>query len=106
MIVSTTSIIEGKTIKEYKGIVYGEVINGIYFKKDFAASITNFVGGRSEEYEKELVESRTEAMNEMIERAKGMGANAIVGVKTDIETIGGERSMLMVVVSGTAVVLE
>jgi len=106
MIISTTSSLEGKSIKEYRGVVFGEVINGIDFMKDFAASITNFTGGRAEEYEQELVDSRADAISEMIERAKKVGANALVGVKVDVETIGENGSMIMVVASGTAVVVE
>lgn len=110
MIISTTSSLDGKTIKEYRGIVFGEVISGIHFIKDFTASITNFVGGRAEEYEQELVDARADAINEMVERAKKIGANALVGVTVDVETVGSNEnsamSMLMVHVSGTAVVVE
>ena len=109
MIISTTASLDGKKIKEYRGIVFGEVISGIHFSKDFMASITNFVGGRAEEYEQELVDARAEAITEMMDRAKKIGANALIGVKIDVETIGGNDSslaMLMVVASGTAVVVE
>ncbi len=109
MILSTTSTLEGKTIKEYRGIVFGETISGIDFVKDFTASITNFIGGRASEYEEELVLARADAINEMIERAKKVGANALVGVKVDVESITvGERNqmMIMVVATGTAVVTE
>ena len=108
MIISTTSSLDGKTIKEYRGIVFGEVISGIHFIKDFTASITNFIGGRAEEYEQELVDARAEAISEMIERAKKIGANALIGVKIDVETIvnGEKNSMLMITASGTAVVVE
>lgn len=109
MVISTTSSLDGKKIKEYRGVVFGEVICGINFIKDFTASITNFTGGRAEEYEEELVNSRADAINEMIERAKKIGANALIGVKFDIESISfGEKNgvMLMVVASGTAVTIE
>ena len=108
MLISTTSTIEGKKIKEYRGIVFGEVVNGVNFTKDFLASITNFVGGRSKEYEEELVNSRADAINEMMERAKKIGANGLVGVKVDVETISVNENgvMLLVVASGTAVVVE
>ena len=108
MLLSTTSTIEGKKIKEYRGIVFGEVVNGVNFTKDFLASITNFVGGRSKEYEEELVNSRADAINEMMERAKKIGANGLVGVKVDVETISVNENgvMLLVVASGTAVVVE
>lgn len=109
MLLSTTDNIEGKTIKEYRGVIFGESIIGINFIKDFTAGITNFVGGRSEEYEEELVNARADAINEMIERAEKIGAGAIVGIKVDVESIGVGQSnalMIMVSVSGTAVVLE
>lgn len=106
MIISTTSSIEGKQIKEYRGVVFGEVINGVNFMRDFTASITNVIGGRATEYEEELIDTRAEAINEMIKRAEKIGANAIIGVKVDYETIGQAGSMLMVVTSGTAVVIE
>lgn len=103
MIVTTTPSIEGKKIIEYKGIVNGEVISGIDFVKDFAASFTNMFGGRSNSYEGELNQARNQAIKEMEERAVRMGANAVVGVDIDYETI---NSMLMITASGTAVVIE
>lgn len=109
MVLSTTSSLEGKAIKEYRGIVFGEVISGIDFVKDFTASITNFTGGRAIEYEEELVSARADAISEMIERAKKIGANALVGVKIDVESITvGEKGqmMIMVVATGTAVITE
>ncbi len=109
MILSTTNYLEGKTVKEYRGVVFGEAIIGIDFMKDFTASITNFVGGRAEEYEQELVNARADAVNEMIMRAKKIGANCLLGVKIDIDSISiGERNglMLMVSASGTAAVME
>lgn len=110
MTISTTSSLEGKKIKEYRGIVFGEAISGIHFVKDFTAGITNIVGGRAEEYEQELVNARADAINEMIERAKKIGANALVGVKIDVEAVGSsERSVISMVIvhaSGTAVVVE
>ena len=104
MIISTTPMIEGKKIKEYKGVVFGETINGIYFMKDFTASLTNITGGRVQEYENELIDARANAMTEMINRAKALGANAIVGVTVDLETINA--SMIMVQATGTAVIVE
>lgn len=109
MVLSTTSSLEGKIIKEYRGIVFGEVISGIDFVKDFTASITNFTGGRASEYEEELVAARADAISEMAERAKKIGANGLVGVKIDVESITvGEQGqfMLMVVATGTAVIIE
>lgn len=105
MLISTTSTIEGKIIKEYRGIVFGEVINGVNFIKDLTANITNFIGGRADEYEQELINTRADAITEMIERAEKVGANAIIGVKIDYEPLGGDSTMLMVVASGTAVVI-
>lgn len=106
MLMSTTSSLDGKVIKEYRGVVFGEVINGINFMRDFTASITNFIGGRATEYEEELINTRADAINEMIKRAEKIGANAIIGVKVDYETIGQSGSMLGVIASGTAVIVE
>lgn len=110
MIISTTSSLEGKIIKEYRGVVFGEVISGIHFMKDFTANFTDMLGGRAEEYEEELVNARADAINEMVERAKKIGANALIGVKIDVEATGGNErtamSMIMVTASGTAVVVE
>lgn len=109
MLISTTPNVEGRKIKEYRGVVFGEVINGIDFTKDFMASITNLMGGRSEEYEQEIIDARADALTEMSQRAEKIGANAIIGVKIDYEpmSIGeGGAGMLMVTASGTAVVLE
>jgi uncharacterized protein YbjQ (UPF0145 family) len=106
MIITTTPTIQGKTITAYKGIVVGEVISGVDFVKDFAAGLTNFFGGRSKSYEGELIEARNNALLEMRQRAEAMGANAIVGVDIDYEVLGASSNMLMVTVSGTAVVIE
>lgn len=105
MLITTTQTVEGYPIKEYKGIVFGEVIAGINFVKDFAAGLTNIFGGRSGSYEEELVEARTAALNELGARAAGIGANAVVGAKMDYEVLGANNGMLMVTVSGTAVVI-
>jgi len=105
MILSTTPSIEGRTISEYKGVVTGETIIGANFVKDFFAGIRDVVGGRSSSYERVLREAKDTSMNEMVDRARGMGANAIVGIDIDYETIGANNSMLMVAVSGTAVVI-
>lgn len=105
MIMTTTPTIEGFPIREYKGIVVGEVISGVNFIKDFAAGLTNFFGGRSQSYENELIEARNAAMRELEQRAVSMGANAVVGVDLDYEVLGADGSMLMVTVSGTAVVI-
>jgi uncharacterized protein YbjQ (UPF0145 family) len=105
MILSTTPTIEGHTIREYKGVVTGETIIGANFVKDFFAGIRDIVGGRSASYEKVLREAKDSALQEMMERASMMGANAIVGIDLDYETIGANGSMLMVAASGTAVVI-
>lgn len=105
MILSTTPTIEGRTIREYKGVVTGETIIGANFMKDLFAGIRDIVGGRSASYEKVLREAKNTSMNEMMDRAREMGANAIVGIDIDYETIGESNSMLMVATSGTAVVI-
>ncbi|MDR1101123.1 MAG: putative heavy metal-binding protein [Clostridiales bacterium] len=105
MIITTTPQIEGKVIKEYKGIVFGEVVNGVNFVKDFAAGLTNFFGGRSGSYEGELIDARENALKELEQRAGQIGANAVVGVDIDYEVLG-QGNMLMVTASGTAVVVE
>ncbi len=103
MIITTTPTVEGKTITEYNGIVFGEVISGVNFIKDFAAGLSNFFGGRSGTYEDELIQARENAMKEMENRARQIGADAIVGVDIDYEVLGADNGMLMVTASGTAV---
>lgn len=103
MILTTTQTIEGRTIVEYKGIVFGEVISGVNIFKDFGANIRNLIGGRSSSYEKELLEARRKALSELEERARLMGANAVVGIDIDYEVLGEGGGMLMVTASGTAV---
>lgn len=105
MILSTTSSIEGRSITAYKGLVCGEVVIGAHLGKDILASFTNLVGGRSESYESTLRETRDDAIREMIEEATKLGANAIVGIKFDYGVVGQQGSMMMVAVSGTAVVV-
>ena len=94
-----------KKIVEYKGIVFGEVVSGVNVLKDFTAGMRNFFGGRSASYEDELMHAREEALREMEERAAQRGANAVVGVDVDYEVLGSDNGMLMVTVSGTAVVV-
>ncbi|MGN0155968.1 MAG: putative heavy metal-binding protein, partial [Lachnospiraceae bacterium] len=106
MITTTTPSVEGKRITEYKGIVFGEVVSGVNFIKDVAASFSNFFGGRSSSYEEELIEARQNAIREMEQRATAMGANAVVGVDIDYEVLGADNGMLMVTASGTAVIVE
>ena len=105
MILSTTPQIEGHTIREYKGVVTGETIIGANFVKDFFAGIRDIVGGRAGSYENVLAEAKDTSMQEMMQRAQAMGANAIVGIDIDYETIGANGSMLMVATSGPAVVI-
>ncbi len=106
MITTTTQSIEGKRMIEYKGIVFGEIVSGVNFVKDIAASFSNFFGGRSGSYEEELIQARQNAIQEMEQRAAAMGANAVVGVDIDYEVLGADNGMLMVTASGTAVVVE
>lgn len=101
MIVTTTSVIQGKEIVEYIDIVTGEAIMGANIVRDLFASITDVVGGRSGAYEDKLKEARELAMNEMKQVARQKGANAIVGIDVDYEVV--REGMLMVAVSGTAV---
>ena len=108
MLVTTTPNIEGKRISQYYGLVSGEAILGANIFKDIFASITDIVGGRSGTYEKELRTAKDTAINEMCQQAQAMGANAVIGVDLDYETIGsgGHGNMLMVTASGTAVKVE
>ena len=103
MILTTTPSVEGKNITEYQGIVFGEVIAGVDFIKDFTAGLSNFFGGRSGTYEEELLRAREEAMRELEERARALGADAVVGVDVDYEVLGANNGMLMVTASCTAV---
>lgn len=105
MLISTTPTIEGRHILEYKGVVTGETIIGANVLKDFMAGLRDSFGGRSGTYEKVLREAKDTALREMEDRARELGANAIVGVDLDYEAIGQNGSMLMVMCSGTAVVI-
>ena len=105
MTLTTTPQIEGRPIREYKGVVTGETIIGANAFKDFFAGIRDIVGGRSGSYEKVLRQAKDTSMREMMERAEALGANAIVGIDIDYETIGETNSMLRVATSGTAVVI-
>ena len=106
MILTTTPTVEGRTIIEYKGIVFGEVITGVNFIKDFGASFRNIFGGRSGSYEKELLDARNSALRELEERAREKGADAVIGIDIDYEVLGPNGGMLMVTASGTAVKLN
>ena len=105
MIVSTTPTLEGRTITEYRGLVTGEAILGANIFKDLFAGIRDIVGGRSGAYEQELARARQIAIEEMSAAGQALGADAIVGVDLDYETVGQAGSMLMVTASGTAVKL-
>ena len=106
MIVTTTPSVEGRRITEYKGVVFGEVIAGVNFVKDFVAGLSNFFGGRSGTYEEELINARQQALDEMEQRAAQLGADAVVGVDIDYEVLGADNGMLMVTASCTAVRLD
>jgi len=103
MILSTTNNIDGKTVKNYLGIVTGETIIGANIVKDVFASIRDIVGGRSGSYEKVLREAKDTALKEMTENAKRLNADAILGVDLDYETVGNRGGMLMATSSGTAI---
>ena len=106
MIITTTNTIQGHTVLEYKGIVSGETIIGANVFRDFFASIRDIVGGRAGSYEEVLREAKDTALREMQENALQIGANAILGVDLDYETVGNGGSMLMVTASGTAVRID
>lgn len=104
MLLSTTALLDGKTITRYAGLVTGEAILGANIFKDFFAGIRDIVGGRSAAYEQELRKAKDIAIQEMVAQAQALGANAVVGIDLDYETVGQGGSMLMVSASGTAVV--
>lgn len=106
MIVTTTPTIDGKQIVEYKGLVFGEVVSGANFIRDFLAGITDIIGGRSGAYESKLNSARREALDELEKEAKKVGANAVVGVSMEYQSMGGDKGMFIVVATGTAVVIR
>jgi uncharacterized protein YbjQ (UPF0145 family) len=106
LILSTTPTLEGKKITGYLGIVTGEAIIGANLFRDIFAGIRDIVGGRSGSYEEVLREAKNNALNEMEDNARRLGANAVVAIDLDYETVGTNGSMLMVTASGTAVVTE
>ncbi len=106
MLLSTTPTIEGRKIREYKGVVTGEAILGANVFRDFFAGIRDIVGGRAGAYEKVLKDARDTALQECSEEARRLGANAVVGIDLDYEVLGSNGSMLMVSASGTAVVID
>ena len=106
MLITTTSHLDGQKVVRYLGLVSGEAILGANIFKDLFASVRDIIGGRSAAYEKELRRAKDLALQEMTDAATALGANGIIGVDLDYETIGSEGSMLMVSASGTAVVYE
>jgi uncharacterized protein YbjQ (UPF0145 family) len=106
MLLSTTPSVEGKPITKYCGIVTGEAILGANLFKDLFAGIRDLVGGRSATYERELQRARDIALQELEQRARELGANAVVGIDLDYEVLGQSNGMLMVSASGTAVIIE
>jgi uncharacterized protein YbjQ (UPF0145 family) len=106
MLISTTSVLDGRTVGQYLGLVSGEAILGANVFRDLFASVRDIVGGRSAAYERELRKAKDIAVAEMVAQATQLGANAIIGVDLDYETIGQGGSMLMVSASGTAVVVS
>ena len=106
MLVTTTSALDNAKVVKYIGLVSGEAILGANIFRDLFAGIRDIVGGRSATYERELRRARELAMSEVQNSAAELGANAVVGIDIDYETVGGQGSMLMVTVSGTAVVLQ
>jgi uncharacterized protein YbjQ (UPF0145 family) len=105
MLLSTTSTLDGRRVVRYLGIVSGEAILGANVFKDLFAGIRDIVGGRSAAYERELRKAKDIALEEMVQQAAGLGANGVIGIDLDYETVGN-GSMLMVSASGTAVVVE
>ena len=103
MITTTTNALEGKPVQQYLGIVSSESIIGANIFKDLFAGIRDIVGGRSGTYERVIDEARSNAMTELIQKAQAIGANAIIGIDLDFETVGTNGSMLMVIATGTAV---
>ena len=104
MLMTTTSVLEGRPVTRYLGVVTGEAIIGANIFRDVFASVRDIVGGRSATYERGLGEAREIAMTEMAQRATELGANAVIGIDLDYEVLGQNNGMLMVSVSGTAVV--
>ena len=106
MLLTTTNTVEGKRVVHYYGVVSGETIIGANIFRDFFASIRDIVGGRSSSYEQVLREAKATALKELQDEAAALGANAVIGIDLDYETVGGNGSMLMVTASGMAVYLE
>lgn len=105
MIITTTNIVEGRPVQQYMGIINAQSIIGANIFKDILGGLRDVFGGRSKTYERVIEEAKEDALRELAQKAQSMGANAILGVDLDFETIGGSGSMLMVIATGTAVKL-
>ncbi|HEX7902722.1 MAG TPA: YbjQ family protein [Chitinophagaceae bacterium] len=105
MIITTTNNVEGKPVQEYLGIINAQSIIGANIFKDFLGGLRDVFGGRSKTYEKVIEEAKEDALRELAQKAQALGANGILGVDLDFETVGGSGSMLMVIATGTAVKL-
>jgi uncharacterized protein YbjQ (UPF0145 family) len=103
MITTTTHNVEGRPVQQYLGVVSAETIIGANIFKDLFAGLRDIVGGRSGTYERVIDEARTNAMAELVQKGQSLGANAIIGIDLDFETVGTGGSMLMVIATGTAV---
>ena len=106
MLITTTNTLDGQRVSRYLGIASGEAIMGANIMRDLFAAVRDVVGGRSAAYEQELRKAKDLALQEMADQARGLGANAVIGVDLDYETLGQNGGMLMVTASGTAVVVE
>lgn len=106
MLITTTSVLDGRKVTQYLGMVTGEAILGANVLRDMFAAVRDIVGGRAAAYERELRKAKQIAIDEMVAEATALGANAVIGVDLDYETVGQGGSMLMVSASGTAVVLQ
>jgi uncharacterized protein YbjQ (UPF0145 family) len=106
MILTTTASIEGRPVQEYLGVINAQSIIGANMFKDIFAGLRDLIGGRSKTYERVIEEAKEDAMRELTQKAQSMGANAVVGIDLDFETVGASGSMLMVIATGTAVRIE
>ena len=103
MILTTTASIEGRPVQEYLGVINAQSIIGANMFKDIFAGLRDLIGGRSRTYERVIEEAKEDAMRELTQKAQSVGANAVVGIDLDFETVGASGSMLMVIATGTAV---
>ena len=103
MILTTTATIEGRPVQDYLGVINAQSIIGANMFKDIFAGLRDLIGGRSKTYEKVIEQAKEDAMRELTQKAQALGANAVVGIDLDFETVGASGSMLMVIATGTAV---